>query len=231
MFKTLDLAPTSIAQDVANQDSGVYLYAAKQWEYVKAWQIADSLSKELGRPLKVADLGGGRGALSAYLAASGHDVEVFDIDYRRGRDSVGDDDVERRFHSYATTIGLKVSYGSLFNIPAASGAYDLVLSVSDLGRVPYKSCAIKDALRLLRSGGGLFLSFDFTTDTDNPKDGSYVEAFTPHSLQATLDAIGVRHVTASPEQIKSSAALIQNHGVKGIAAGTTIASLVITKIP
>ena len=194
LLKRLNLAPVPASEHSSihstNYDNGIYVLGSKHWEYLKAWEIVERLSVELDRPLKVADVGGGRGALSAYLATKGHDVEVFDIDY--SWDSGGDPSVHHRFRKWAAKNGLKVSYGSLFNVPAETGAYDLVLSISVLEHVPHKPHAIKEALRLLKPGGKLFLSFDFSTDGNVQKleDSLRVEIFTPDRLKTVLASIG-----------------------------------------
>ena len=110
--------------------------------------MIEVMSVELGRPLQIADIGGGRGALSPYLAKKGHHVEVFDLDYLW--DHGGDVGVEHRFQKWGAKNGLKVSYGSLFNVPAETGAYDVVLSVSVMEHVPQKYLALR--IRCVCSG-------------------------------------------------------------------------------
>ena len=100
--------------------------------------------------------------------------------------------------------GLKVSYGSLFNVPAQTGAYDIVLSVSVLEHVPHKDFALKEALRLLRPGGKLFMSFDFTEDAKDLEDSLRVEIFTPKRLQKALDSVGIEQTAFAQEAIDES---------------------------
>ena len=183
----------------------------------------------LGRPLKIADVGGGRGALSPYLAKKGHHIEVFDLDYLW--DHGGDIDIEHRFQKWAGKNGLKASYGSLFNVKAETGAYDIVLSVSVLEHVPHKDFALKEALRLLRPGGKLFLSFDFTEDAKDLEDSLRVEIFTPKRLQKALGSVGIRQAAFARKTIKESIIRIQQDGVGGIPAGMTVGSLVVTRLP
>lgn len=225
LFRKLHLQPVPISQRTANPDSGISLDPSKQWEYLKAWEVVDAMSAELGRPLRIADVGGGRGALSPYLAAKGHDVEIFDMNY--AWDSFGDPGIEHRFLKWSAKNGLRCSYGSLFNVPGQTGAYDIVLSVSVLEHAPYKPYAIKELLRLLRSGGKLFLSFDFTADSANLEDDLRIEIFTPGRLQAALASVGVPDVSVSPAQVQKSVERIRRDGVGGIPTGMTVASLVI----
>jgi 2-polyprenyl-3-methyl-5-hydroxy-6-metoxy-1,4-benzoquinol methylase len=226
LCNTLHLPLVPISQHAENRESGIYLEASKQWEYLKAWEVIDAMTVELGRPLKIADIGGGRGAFSAYLAKKGHEVEVFDINYlwKHG----GDFDIEHRFQKWGGKNGLKVSYGSLFNVPARTGAYDIVISVSVLEHVPEKVFAFKESLRLLRSGGKFILSFDFTEDKKALEDSLRVEIFTPDLLNSTLSAAGIKSIVCSAGQIEQSAMQIQKDQVAGIPSGMTVASLTIT---
>ena len=226
LCSTVHLPLVPISRHTEDRESGIYLHASKQWEYLKAWEIINAMAAELGRPLKIADIGGGRGALSAYLAKKGHEVEVFDIDYLW--DHGGDLDIEYRFQKWATKNNLKVSYGSLFNVPAETAAYDIVLSISVLEHIPQKHFALKESLRLLRSGGKLILSFDFTENNKALEDTLRVEIFTPELLNATLSAVGIKEISCSSREISQSALRIQQDQVAGIPPGMTVGSLTIT---
>jgi len=225
IFRKLHLKPVPISQRTANADSGINLESSKQWEYLKAWEAVDAMSAELGRPLRIADVGGGRGALSPYLAAKRHDVEIFDMNY--AWDTRGDPGIEHRFLKWSASNGLRCSYGSLFNVPGKTGAYDIVLSVSVLEHVPFKPYAMKELLRLLRPGGKLFLSFDFTADTANLEDDLRIEIFTPSRLQAALAGIGI-DLSVPAAQVEESVKHIRQDGVGGIPNGMTVASLVVS---
>ena len=225
IFRKLHLKPVPISERTANAESGINLESSKQWKYLKAWEVIEAMSKELDRPLRIADLGGGRGALSPYLALRGHDVEVFDMNY--AWDPRGDAGIESRFLRWSARNGLKCSYGSLFNVSGATGAYDIVLSVSVLEHVPYKPYAIKELLRLLRPGGRLFLSFDFTADSANLEDDLRIEIFTPSRLRAAMASVGIDDINLSAAQVQQSIQRIQQDGVGGIPSGMTVASLVI----
>src|SRR5208282_2659780 len=107
------------------QTSGLYLHASKQWEYLFAAAEISAVAEQNGSaPLRILDAGGGRGALPVYLAALGHQVEVVDRDYLW--DHGGDVDIERRYMRWAAGRGVQVRYGTLHNLPAASGSYDVV---------------------------------------------------------------------------------------------------------
>jgi SAM-dependent methyltransferase len=118
----------------------------------------------------------------------------------------------------------------LFNVPAESSAYDVVLSVSVLEHVPHKQYALREALRLLRPGGKLFMSFDFTLDAKSNEDRLRVEIFTPERLCAALANVGISHDVPSPKQVEASAARVQQDAVAGIPVGMTVGSLVIARM-
>jgi len=228
VFKRLHLPPVPITRHTTDLESGIYLHASKQWEYSKALEVIAGMSAELGRPLKIADVGGGRGALAPYLALKGHDVEVFDINYQW--DHGGDPNIESRFQKWAAMHGLRCSYGSLFNVPAKSDTYDIVLSVSVFEHVPHKDFALKEALRLLRTGGKLFLSFDLAVETARIEDDLRVEIFTPERLHEALTSAGILQIQdVSEMRVRQSATHIQQAGVAGIPVGMTVASLVVKR--
>jgi len=81
MCEALDLPLLPISQHIKNPRSGVYIHASKQWEYLYALEALAQAFGPARTGLRIADLGGGRGALGPYLAAEGQRVEIFDIDY------------------------------------------------------------------------------------------------------------------------------------------------------
>jgi ADP-heptose:LPS heptosyltransferase/SAM-dependent methyltransferase len=228
IFRRLHLPPVPISQHTENRDNGIYLHASKQWEYLKAWDMIDAMSNELNRPLRIADVGGGRGALSPYLALKGHEVEVFDVNYLG--DHSGEVDIASKFQKAGVENGWRVSYGSLFNVPAESDLYDAVLSVSVLRHAPYRVFAIREALRLLRTGGKLFMSFDFAADAASKEDDQRVEILTPERLSKALAEIGIFHRMCSTEQVEESAVRVRQDRVSEIPIGMTVGSLVISRL-
>ncbi len=227
IFRAAELEPVAISSHAKNENSGVYLHASKQWEYVQAVQAIKELELKLKRKLRIADVGGGRGALSIYLGAMGHHVEVFDVDYFW--DHGGDHLIERRFQRWAKQRGIEVRYGSLFNVPAKSGDYDVVLSMSVLEHVPHKAYAIREAMRLLRNGGRLCMSFDFSLDPAKQEDNLRVEVFTPERLAQALQTIGLTGHVFSVEQAQKSIEKIQDDRVAGIPVGMTVGHIVVSK--
>lgn len=227
IFRAAELEPVAISGHAKNANSGVYLHASKQWEYVQAVHAIKKLELKLKRKLRIADVGGGRGALAIYLGAMGHHVEVFDIDYFW--DHGGDRFIERRFQRWAKQLGVEIKYGSLFNVPAKSGDYDVVLSMSVLEHVPHKAYAIREAMRLLRNGGRFCMSFDFSLDPAKQEDNLRVEVFTPERLAQALEAIGLAEHVFSTGQTQKSIEKIQDDRVAGIPVGMTVGHIVVSK--
>ena len=83
LFTMTELPAASIAQHARSAATGVLLRASQQWQYLQAIEVVEAMADELGRRLRIADLGGGRGALAPYLASKGHEVEIFDLDRTR----------------------------------------------------------------------------------------------------------------------------------------------------
>jgi ADP-heptose:LPS heptosyltransferase/SAM-dependent methyltransferase len=187
VFTTLDLAVTPRCQDAMNRDIGLRVVGNKQWHYLKALQVVDEMAAELGRPLKIAYVNDGGGALAAYLAIKGHDLETFASDYCWD----GDHDTEYRFRTWAKKNSLKVSFGSSLNIPAESEIYDLVILLDIAHVVPHAGFAVKEALRLLRSGGKLIVGLGTNQGVANKKGGADAETYTPSRLIAALTGIGI----------------------------------------
>ena len=227
LFAMAELPAVPITQHARNTAIGVYLLASKQWEYLQALDAVDAMEVELGRRLRIADLGGGRGALAPYLASKGHEVELFDHD--RLSDYGRDPDAEWRFRRWASKHGLQVRYGSHFNVPAHDAGYDMVISTSVIGEAPYKEFAIKEALRLLRPGGKLFVSFDVAADGATRGDGRQIEVATPKRLREALVNVSGAADLFSAAEIETSSRRIQADGVAGIPRGTTVGCLTVVR--
>ncbi len=219
--RTLNLPLVPISQHTHGADSGIYIHASKQWEY------AFALKSIPGEKLKIADVGGGRGAIAPYLAKRGHDVTVFDLDYMW--DHRGDLGVQDRFVRWSRANGLNVRFGSLFNVPAEDETFDVVLSMSVLEHVPYKHYAMREAMRILRPGGLLVMSFDFTLDPKQMEDGLRVEIFTPERLRAVLQDLGIDDYPFETTAIETSVREIHRDEVCGIPVGMTVGAITISK--
>ena len=220
----LHLPPLPISQHIQNPQSGVYIHASKQWEYLYALRAIERFGAD-AEQLRIADLGGGRGALAPFLALQGHDVEVFDIDYLW--DHGGDTAVETRFRRWASTIPFRPRFGSLYNVPAEAASYDVVTCISVVEHVPHKEYVLKEALRIVRPGGILVLTFDFATTPERFEDGLRPEIFSPDRLIGTLGRLGIEVTAPSADLVDQSALTIQRDGVRGIPDGMTVGGIVL----
>lgn len=225
--QSLDLPLLPPSQHIKNERTGVYIHASKQWEYLYALDAVGRAAGAEEAQLRIADLGGGRGALAPYLAHRGHRVEAFDLDFQW--DAGGDASVEVRFRHWARTVGMRASFGSLYNVPAADGTFDVVTCISVVEHVPYKEYALAEALRILRPGGLLILTFDFANDPERFEDGMRREIFSPARLRTSLARLGVEASPCDAGEVERSARRIQEDGVLGIPDGMTVAGMVVRK--
>jgi SAM-dependent methyltransferase len=196
--RTLNLPVAPISEHTHGAESGIYIHASKQWEYVFALKVL----AQRGEKLRIADVGGGRGAIAPYLAKQRHDVTIFDIDYRW--DDRGDPSVQDRFIAWSRANHLNVRFGSLFNVPAEDESFDVVLSMSVMEHVPHKQYAMKEAMRILLPGGLLVMSFDLTLDAKQLEDAMRVEIFTPERLRAILQGLGLEDQPFGSDEISQS---------------------------
>jgi SAM-dependent methyltransferase len=205
-------------------ESGVYVHASKQWEY----PYVVSQIRQLGSGLKIADVGGGRGALAWYLAASGQAVTVYDLDFSCGAaDAYAGDS---GFIRFAARQGFTAEYGSIFNLPADDNAFDVVACVSVIEHVHHKEYALKELLRVLKPGGRLILTYDLAGRPETLEDDNRVEIFSPAGIADFLKNFG-----ADAGEIHSQAALdrsladIQGDAVADIPPGMTVGALALVK--
>jgi ADP-heptose:LPS heptosyltransferase/SAM-dependent methyltransferase len=228
IFKQLAMHPVPITEHAKENRSGLYIHASKQWEYLFVLQALEQRCNGLEKPLHIADLGGGRGALPAYLAKLGHTMEVYDINYLW--DHGGDEWIEKRYMKWAKANGYAVRFGSLFNLPCTDNSYDVVTSISVVEHVQYKALAIKEAFRILKPGGLLIMTFDFSHKPEQLRDSLRVEIFGPDLLSETLSELGIHMPVVDAEIVQKSANDIQADGVLGIPQGMTVGGLVIKKL-
>lgn len=98
-------------------------------------------------PLKVLEVGAGRGSLGAHFAEAGHDVTLLDISERA---------IELAKSAYES-YGLRASYlvANCEDIPLPSESYDLVCSIGLLEHFVDPSVTIREQFRVLKKGGNL----------------------------------------------------------------------------
>jgi len=147
-----------ISQHIYYGAARFYIYGSKHWEYPfvvdKISAYAEQKSKNT---LKVADIGGGAGLLAPYLFRIGYDTTVYDLNFTW--DHNGDPErTEKLRLRWAEANGLKMEYGSVFNIPAEDETFDIVTCVSVVEHIPEKICALKEMLRVLKPDGILIVT-------------------------------------------------------------------------
>jgi ADP-heptose:LPS heptosyltransferase/SAM-dependent methyltransferase len=219
----LGLKPRPISEHITDPTSGLYVHASKQWEYLYAMTAIGTHFRDAD-PLRIADVGGGRGALAAYLASVGASVTQYDLNYQWA----GGPADERRYRSWSLAHGYAARYGSIYNVPARTRSFDVVTCISVVEHLPDKPRALRELVRLVKPGGILILTFDFASAPDRYKDRFRVDVFGPESLERELQALGCRQYdTPSTSQITASADRIQHDGVAGIPVGMTVAGLTI----
>lgn len=223
--QTLGLPALPISQHINDPVSEVYIHASKQWEYAYAWEQRGQAKSQTSSKPRWLDLGGGRGALSAFAAAKGYDTTVYDINY--AWDDRGLDDVERKFFKYSASMGFNAEYGSSFCIPEDSETYDVISCISVIEHVPYKEYVLREAQRLLKPGGILILTYDFSEELKS--HSVRTEIFSNELMQHDLAACGISFTPFGQEAIIQSILDIQMDEVCGIPQGMTVGGMVIRK--
>ncbi|MFD1561242.1 methyltransferase domain-containing protein [Paraburkholderia silviterrae] len=227
LFTQLDIAPVPITAHARREDVGLYIHASKQWEYLYVERRIEERFGANRCNLAIADIGGGRGALTPYLAARGHRVHLYDIDYLW--DAGGDERVERRFLAWAARERIGAQFASLYNLPAEDASFDVVLSVSVVEHIVYKQYALKEALRVLKPGGLLILTFDYAAGPDRFEDGMRREIFDAKRLNDALAALGLSGAGFGEAALERSLRDIRRDGVLGIPDGMTVGGIAIVK--
>ncbi|HST76630.1 MAG TPA: methyltransferase domain-containing protein [Acetobacteraceae bacterium] len=229
IYAACDLPYNGLSSHVQQQSTGIYVHASKNWEYPLVLNAIRDMGLHLKPGLRVADVGGGRGALSFALGRVGAEAEVFDIDYRW--DSQGDPAIEDRFIRAFRKVG-HARFGSIFNIPADDETYDVVTCVSVVEHIYYKRQAIAELLRILKPGGLLALTFDLVEDLTAAglTDHLRKEIFDLPALAQELQAFGVDVMPFDTVGVRRSILEIQEAGVLGIPPGMTVGGVILRKV-
>jgi SAM-dependent methyltransferase len=192
---TFGIEKLPVSEHIYFNDARFYIHASKQWEYpfVIDKIFAHTQQKEK-KNVKIADVGGGAGLLAPYLTKLGYDTTVYDINYTW--DPNGDPErTEKLRLRYAESVGLKMEYGSIFNIPAEDETFDIVTCVSVVEHVPYKIYAFKEMLRVLKPEGILIVTYDLVdSENKNNIDDARIEIFSPGLIQDTLSELGIKTI-------------------------------------
>jgi len=226
IFELTGLKAVPITQHAHDEETGLYMHASKQWEYLYTLLLIEKAAPK-GRPLKIVDVGGGRGALAVYLALLGHDVTVVDMNYQW--DSHNRPGVEPRFMAWAAKNKLKLRFGSLFNLPIESDSVDIALSMSVMEHVPYKEYALKEVFRILKPNGTFIMSFDFSCEIES-MEGGRIEIFTPERLDAALREFDMPGNVFPVQDVKKSLWAAHHDGICGL-EDLTVGAVAIRKLP
>ena len=227
IFTRLEIAAVPITAHARRDDVGLYIHASKQWEYLYVERRIEERFGANRCNLAIADIGGGRGALAPYLAARGHRVQLYDIDYLW--DDGGDERIEQRFLAWTARERIGAQFASLYNLPADDASFDVVLSVSVVEHIVYKHYALKEALRVLKPGGLLILTFDYAAGPDRFEDGMRREIFDAKRLGEALATLGLNGVGFGVAALERSLGEIRRDGVLGIPDGMTVGGIAIVK--
>ncbi|HKA91983.1 MAG TPA: methyltransferase domain-containing protein [Haliangiales bacterium] len=227
VYRAAGLAFRHPTRHAMNDDTGAYIHGSKNWEYLYA---IDKIRSHFGdRRLKLLDAGAGRGALSLYFGAAGHDSHICDLDY--AAHSHTGLAYENRFLAAAQG---KVSFrfGSMFNLPYEGESFDVVMCISVVEHLTLKRFAIRELLRVLRPDGLLVLTFDLMSARGDhaalAADGNRVEIWDENQLETILADLGLPY-ERWPDAVEQACASMQRVGVQGIPAGLTVGGMVIRK--
>jgi len=86
-----------------------------------------------------------------------------------------------------------------------------------------------EALRVLKPGGLLILTFDLSLQPERHQDALRQEIFSPQSLDKTLAELGICASGISAELVAESTTRIQQDQVLGIPVGMTVGGIAIAK--
>jgi SAM-dependent methyltransferase len=180
-----------------------YIHSSKRWEYP---YILERIAKENGTGLKIADVGGGRGALALYLSKLGHDASVYDMNFNW--DDGGDPMTHNRFLRYCADHGVTARVASGFNIPADDGAFDVVVSVSVIEHVKHKEYMLAEMLRVLKPSGLLALTYDLIRSDEQNEIGEAmrVEIMSPKMMREMLAGLGINEDVYAESDVDASRA-------------------------
>jgi len=117
------------------------------WEYMFAAKRATK-----GKTL---ECGGASSIMPSLLAAKGHDVTTIDLNEAmvRNQESL----------SMALGINVRTMIADMMTLPFETGEFDTVVSISVIEHVSDRRTALREMSRVLRPGGELFLTFDYST--------------------------------------------------------------------
>jgi len=181
---------TNILPNIEHDKKGFPIRASEQWKYLLAENaiMAYSRQAERGKP-RIASIGIDTGLLR-YLHKYVHDITAYDLT----QGFVPSENTEKSFLRWCEENGIKMEWGSAFNIPAENETFDIIACISILEHIPQRKYALKEMLRILKPDGVLIVVSDAATSggTGFAEDASRQEPFSPEMIHDTLSAIGTR---------------------------------------
>lgn len=152
-LKRTDVGPQFISLDEARRlqaqfpcrDAYKYDLASKK---ARAAERLELIAKaiNLGRPLKILEVGGGDGQLSLLLAEQGHNCTILDMEDWR------DQEVKQSAVQFIASDASK-------SFPLESAAYDLCVSFNTMEHITDPGAALAHMMHVLKPGGSMYHSF------------------------------------------------------------------------
>ncbi len=147
--------------------------------------IFSRLGIEKGSRLDILDVGSGTGFNQVFLAEYG---ESFGLEYSAEA---------LKFHAMRQ-VENSVRADAV-SMPFKDETFDLVCSFDVLEYVPYEASALKEALRVIRSGGLIFIreaAFEWLKG-EHDRSSGIIRRYTRHSLASSLSQAGFRIIFSS----------------------------------
>jgi ubiquinone/menaquinone biosynthesis C-methylase UbiE len=121
----------------------------KLWEYPFCWF---EITRHAPSRARILDIGTERSPFPFFVASQGYDVTISDVDKRW----------EKYWERAVRELKIKINYAvsPSERLPFPDNFFDVYLSVSVIEHIKYKEDALREAARVLKSGGLLILTFD-----------------------------------------------------------------------
>lgn len=143
--------PAEIVEHYQSIDEGARI--ASGYGQLELLRTQEIIRRHLpGGPLRVADIGGATGVHTAWLAADGHRVELFDV---------VPEHVAAAQRLAAGTPGITASLGDARDLPVPDATFDAALlfgPLYHLTRPGDRLAALREAARVVRAGGLVFVA-------------------------------------------------------------------------